>query len=97
MQDLGLVKREAGEIPALTRSGDGNEQRKAKGHALFSFEDGKRRSVGSPKSEDRPAATTAEETLASPTAAALRTPVSSLDRLPMFRQLRYGESDDACA
>lgn len=29
VQDLGLVKREAGVIPALTRSGDGNEQRKA--------------------------------------------------------------------
>jgi hypothetical protein len=35
VQDLGLVKREAGEIPALTRSGDGNERRTALGHALF--------------------------------------------------------------
>ena len=35
MQDFGLVKREAGEIPALTRSGDGNERRMALSHALF--------------------------------------------------------------
>jgi hypothetical protein len=31
----GFVKREAGEIPALTRSGDGNERRMALCHALF--------------------------------------------------------------
>ena len=65
MQDLGLVKREAGEIPALTRSGDGNEQRTALA-THCSAKNGKRRLVGSPKSEDRPAATTAEEALRLP-------------------------------
>jgi len=66
VQDLGLVKREAGEIPALTRSGDGNEQRTATGPRTVLEENGKRRTVGSPKSEDRPAATTAEEALCLP-------------------------------
>jgi hypothetical protein len=56
----GLVKREAGETPALTRSGDGNERRRARA-THCSEENGKRRLVGSPKSEDRPVATTMEE------------------------------------
>ena len=86
VQDLGLVKREAGEIPALTRSGDGSEKHKALA-THCSEENGKRRLVGSPKSEDRPAATTAEETLTSPTAAALRMPVSSMDSVAMYRCL----------
>ena len=54
------VKREAGENPALSRSGDGNEMLHGAGQRTVSREMGSGNGVGSPESEDRPAATTME-------------------------------------
>jgi hypothetical protein len=54
------VKREAGEIPALSRSGDGNEMLHGASQRTVLIEMGSGNGVGSPKSEDRPAATTME-------------------------------------
>jgi len=56
----GSVKREAGEIPALSRSGDGNEMLHGASQRTVSIEVGSGNRVGCPESEDRPAATTME-------------------------------------
>ena len=57
---MGLVKREAGGNPALSRSGDGNEMLHGASQRTVSTEMGSGNRVGRPKSEDRPAATAME-------------------------------------
>ncbi len=54
------VKREAGVIPALSRSGDGNEMLHGASQRTVLIEMGSGNEVGSPKSEDRPAPTAME-------------------------------------
>jgi 5-methyltetrahydropteroyltriglutamate--homocysteine methyltransferase len=55
-----FVKREAGENPALSRSGDGNETLHGVSQSTVFCEMGSGNGVGSPESEYRPAATTTE-------------------------------------
>jgi hypothetical protein len=55
-----FVKREAGENPALSRSGDGNETLHGASQSTVFSEMGSGNGVGSPESEYRPAATTTE-------------------------------------
>lgn len=54
------VKREAGENPALSRSGDGSEKLHGARQALSQLEMGSGNGVDGPESEDRPAATATE-------------------------------------
>lgn len=56
----GPVKREAGVIPALSRSGDGNETLHGASQRTVLIEMGSGNGVGGPKSEDRPAPTAME-------------------------------------
>lgn len=58
------VKREAGVIPALSRSGDGNEMLRGASQRTVLIEMGSGNEVGCPKSEYRPAATTMEALVA---------------------------------
>jgi hypothetical protein len=92
-----FVKRKAGENPALSRSGDGNERSQwPEANALSLEEMGSGGPVGSPKSEGRPATTTMEAITRSPWVR-LSLPLSWIGTVDNAISCAFRHYDAACA